>query len=36
VPALRFEDLLPIYRRLKAEQGGFSAVKIFDLGLVKK
>jgi hypothetical protein len=31
VPALRFEDLLPVYRRLKAEQGGFSAVKIFDL-----
>jgi hypothetical protein len=26
-----FEDLLPVYRRLKAEQGGFSAVKIFDL-----
>ena len=25
------EDLLPVYRRLKAEQGGFSAVKIFDL-----
>jgi hypothetical protein len=31
VPALGFEDLLPVYRRLKAEQGGFSAVKIFDL-----
>lgn len=30
-PKLRFEDLLPVYRRLKAEQGGFSAVKIFDL-----
>jgi hypothetical protein len=28
---LAFEDLLPVYRRLKAEQGGFSAVKIFDL-----
>jgi hypothetical protein len=28
---LVFEDLLPAYRRLKAEQGGFSAVKIFDL-----
>jgi hypothetical protein len=26
-----FEDLLPVYRRLKAEQGGFSAVKISDL-----
>ncbi len=26
-----FEDLLPVYRRLKAEQGGFSAVKILDL-----
>ena len=25
------EDLVPVYRRLKAEQGGFSAVKIFDL-----
>jgi hypothetical protein len=25
------ETLLPAYRRLKAEQGGFSAVKIFDL-----
>ena len=24
-------DLLPAYRRLRAEQGGFSAVKIFDL-----
>jgi hypothetical protein len=30
-PKLVFEDLLPVYRRLKAEQGGFSAVKIFDL-----
>jgi hypothetical protein len=30
-PAFAFEDLLPVYRRLKAEQGGFSAVKIFDL-----
>lgn len=30
-PELAFEDLLPVYRRLKAEQGGFSAVKIFDL-----
>lgn len=30
-PNLAFEDLLPVYRRLKAEQGGFSAVKIFDL-----
>jgi hypothetical protein len=30
-PKLAFEDLLPVYRRLKAEQGGFSAVKIFDL-----
>jgi hypothetical protein len=28
---LAFEDLLPVYRRLRAEQGGFSAVKIFDL-----
>jgi hypothetical protein len=28
---LAFEELLPVYRRLKAEQGGFSAVKIFDL-----
>ena len=26
---LSLEDLLPVYRRLKAEQGGFSAVKIF-------
>ena len=25
------DDLLPAYRRLKAEQGGFSAVKIYDL-----
>jgi hypothetical protein len=31
VSALTFEDLLPVYRRLRAEQGGFSAVKIFDL-----
>jgi hypothetical protein len=30
-PKLTFGDLLPVYRRLKAEQGGFSAVKIFDL-----
>jgi hypothetical protein len=30
-PSLAFENLLPVYRRLKAEQGGFSAVKIFDL-----
>jgi hypothetical protein len=29
--ALSLEDLLPVYRRLKAGQGGFSAVKIFDL-----
>lgn len=29
--ALTFETLLPVYRRLKAEQGGFSAVKILDL-----
>jgi hypothetical protein len=28
---LTLADVLPIYRRLKAEQGGFSAVKIFDL-----
>ncbi|MGJ5046900.1 hypothetical protein ACQR09_07515 [Bradyrhizobium oligotrophicum] len=28
---LTLEDLLPAYRRLRAEQGGFSAVKIFDL-----
>jgi hypothetical protein len=28
---LSMESLLPAYRRLKAEQGGFSAVKIFDL-----
>ncbi|UFZ07958.1 hypothetical protein LQG66_17375 [Bradyrhizobium ontarionense] len=28
---LTLDDLLPAYRRLKAEQGGFSAVKIFDL-----
>jgi hypothetical protein len=30
-PRLTLESLLPAYRRLKAEQGGFSAVKIFDL-----
>jgi hypothetical protein len=29
--ALLFEDILPAYRRLKAEQGGLSTVKIFDL-----
>ncbi|CAL75285.1 hypothetical protein BRADO1391 [Bradyrhizobium sp. ORS 278] len=29
--ALTLGDLLPAYRRLKGEQGGFSAVKIFDL-----
>jgi hypothetical protein len=28
---LTFEELLPAYRRVKAEKGGFSAVKIFDL-----
>ena len=28
---VRFADLLSSYRRLKAEQGGFTAVKIFDL-----
>jgi hypothetical protein len=28
---LTLERMLPAYRRLKAEQGGFSAVKIFDL-----
>ena len=28
---LTLENLLPAYRRLKAEQGGFSAVKIYDL-----
>lgn len=28
---LTLENLLPTYRRLKAEQGGFSGVKIFDL-----
>ena len=28
---LSLDDLLPAYRRLKAEQGGFSAVKIYDL-----
>lgn len=31
VPRLTLADLLPVYRRLKTEQGGFSAVKIFDL-----
>lgn len=31
VSVLTLDDLLPAYRRLKAEQGGFSAVKIFDL-----
>ena len=30
-PSLTFESLLPAYRRLRAEQGGFSAVKIYDL-----
>jgi hypothetical protein len=30
-PSLTLEGLLPAYRRLKAEQGGFSAVKIYDL-----
>jgi hypothetical protein len=30
-PGLTLENLLPVYRHLKAEQGGFSAVKIFDL-----
>jgi hypothetical protein len=30
-PRLTLENLLPVYRRLKAEQGGFSAVKISDL-----
>jgi hypothetical protein len=30
-PRLTLENMLPAYRRLKAEQGGFSAVKIFDL-----
>lgn len=30
-PPLTLEGVLPAYRRLKAEQGGFSAVKIFDL-----
>jgi hypothetical protein len=30
-PSLTLKDLLPAYRRLKAEQGGFSAVKIYDL-----
>jgi hypothetical protein len=29
--SLTLQDLLPTYRRLKAEQGGFSAVKIYDL-----
>lgn len=28
---LAFEDLLPVYRRLKSEQRGLSTVKIFDL-----
>jgi hypothetical protein len=28
---ITLENLLPTYRRLRAEQGGFSAVKIFDL-----
>jgi hypothetical protein len=31
LPRFTLESLLPAYRRLKAEQGGFSAVKIFDL-----
>jgi hypothetical protein len=31
MPPLSLADLLPVYRRLRAEQGGFSAVKIFDL-----
>jgi len=32
VPAsLALEDILPAYRRLKAENGGFSAVNIYDL-----
>lgn len=30
-PSLTLEMVLPAYRRLKAEQGGFSAVKIYDL-----
>ncbi|MFD2183915.1 hypothetical protein [Rhodoplanes azumiensis] len=30
-PVLTFETLLSAYRRIKAEQGGFSAVKILDL-----
>jgi hypothetical protein len=30
-PSLTLEDLLTAYRRLKAEQGGFSAVTIYDL-----
>ncbi len=30
-PGLTLENLLPAYRRLKAEQGGFSVVKIYDL-----
>jgi hypothetical protein len=30
-PSLTLEKMLPAYRRLRAEQGGFSAVKIFDL-----
>ncbi|GLH80279.1 hypothetical protein SSBR45G_51880 [Bradyrhizobium sp. SSBR45G] len=29
--SLTLDDVLPAYRRLKAEQGGFSAVKIYDL-----
>ena len=29
--SLTLETLLPAYRRLKTEQGGFSAVKIYDL-----
>jgi hypothetical protein len=28
---LSFEDLLPVYRRLKAEQGGFKAINISDV-----
>jgi hypothetical protein len=31
VKELSLDELIPVYRRLKAEQGGFSAVKIFDL-----
>jgi len=30
-PSLTLEDILPAYRRLKAENGGFSAVDIYDL-----